>query len=75
VQINLFNNKLALLVLLTGFVGSDVGPPYQGLAAFAEDVRDGVQACYKDAVFDTACCYVYALIEEVGSSMSTMKAL
>jgi hypothetical protein len=44
-QINLFNDKLALLVLLARFVSLGVGPSYESLASFAGDVADGVQAC------------------------------
>ena len=43
-QIDFFDNELPLLVLLGWFVGLGVGPSDEGLASFAEDVGDGVEA-------------------------------
>jgi hypothetical protein len=43
VKINLFNNELALLVLLAGFKGPKIRPAHHVLAALAENVADCMQ--------------------------------
>jgi len=67
-QIDFLDDEFSLLVLLTGFIGLDVGPTDAVIAAFAEDVRDGVEAGDEWAVFGGTGANVYALVEEVGSS-------
>eukprot|EP00569_Conticribra_weissflogii_P009152 CAMPEP_0171359700 /NCGR_PEP_ID=MMETSP0879-20121228/768_1 /TAXON_ID=67004 /ORGANISM="Thalassiosira weissflogii, Strain CCMP1336" /LENGTH=337 /DNA_ID=CAMNT_0011865897 /DNA_START=504 /DNA_END=1514 /DNA_ORIENTATION=+ len=74
-QIDFLDDEFSLLVLLTGFIGLDVGPTDAVIAAFAEDVRDGVEAGDEWAVFGGTGANVYALVEEVGSSMTPMKSL
>lgn len=46
VKIDLFNNKLALLVLLAGLKGPKIRPAYHVLAALAENIAYYVQSSH-----------------------------
>lgn len=67
-QVNLLNDELPLLVLLTILVGLRVRPSDEGATALAGYVRDGVQACDEDSVLGGAGGDVDALVEEVRPS-------
>jgi hypothetical protein len=49
-QVNLFNDEFAFLVLLTWFIGLGVGPSYESLASLAGDVTYGVQTSDEESV-------------------------
>mmetsp|Transcript_469 Transcript_469/g.715 ORF Transcript_469/g.715 Transcript_469/m.715 type:complete len:214 (-) Transcript_469:200-841(-) len=72
-QINLFNDKFSLLILLTGFVGFGVSPTDHGFASIAKNVTNAVHSCDEKTVLRWARCDVYALVEQIRSSMSSMK--
>jgi hypothetical protein len=62
-QVYLFDDEFALLVLLTWFIGLGVGPSYESLASFAGDVTYCVQTSDEESVFGLRENNVDALIK------------
>lgn len=67
-QIDLFNDELALLVFLARFVGSGVGPSHHGLATFAKDVVHAVQTSDEHPVLGRTDDDVDAVIKQISST-------
>jgi hypothetical protein len=51
VEIDLFYNELAFLVLLIRFVGLEVRPTHQGLTTLAKDITNSMEARDESALF------------------------
>lgn len=75
VKIDLFNDKLALLVLLTRRVRLLVRPAHIVRAALAKDITNAVQASNEQAVFGWPNRHIDTLIKEISTSMLSVKAL
>jgi hypothetical protein len=62
-KINLFNNKLAFLVLLTRLVGSEVGPADNALASFAVNVTNCMKSSHETPLFASTTSNIHTLIK------------
>jgi len=69
------NNKFSFLIFLTAFKGMFIFPPERGFAVFTVDVRDRMQASEKDPLLRGAAAHIHHRIEEVGSSLTSLKRL
>lgn len=68
-----FDDELALFVLLTGLKGAFVLPSQRSLAAFAEDVGDGVETRQQQPLLRGTASHVDDRIEEVGAALTTLE--
>lgn len=70
---NLFNDELALFVLLRWFVCFGISPTYECAASFAEDVTDTVKARDESSIFCRTNVYIDTHVKEVSSSYRSME--
>jgi hypothetical protein len=75
VEVNFLDDKLAFLVLLAALVSLFVSPTNKGFASLTEKIRNAVQACYEKSILGRANINIDALIKEICSSVSSVKAL
>jgi hypothetical protein len=62
-EVNLLDDELAFLVLLTALVGLVVRPTHESFASLTKKVRNTVQARYEQPVFRRTEINVHALIK------------
>ena len=67
-----FDDKFALLILLTGLESPLVFPPQRRFAAFAENVGDRVKPCQQQTLLRGAASNVHYGIEEVGAALASL---
>jgi hypothetical protein len=67
-EVDLLNYEFSLLVLLTGFVCTGIGPSHQVFAPLAKYVAHAVEASYEQPVFGRTDGHIDAVVEEVGTS-------
>lgn len=67
-QVDLLNYELSLLVLLTGFVSTGIGPTHQIFAPLAKNIAHTVEARYEQPVFGRTDGHIDAVVKEVGTS-------
>ena len=70
---NLFDNKLAFLVLLTRFKGALIHPSDQAIASLAVQITHRVQARNQHAVLGWPERDIDTRVKQKGSTVSTMK--
>lgn len=74
-QVDLFDNELSLLVLLTVFVCPGIRPSNHFLTPLAKDIIDTVKASHQEPIFHGTNSYVHTVVKEVGTSVTSMKTL
>ena len=74
-KIDLFHNELPFLVLLRELIGFRVGPSNQGLATFAKNITDAVEAGHQSAILGRPDIDIDTVFKQISSSMTTMTAL
>lgn len=74
-KIDFFHNEFPLFVLLAGFICLCIRPSYQFLAPLANDIIDTMETSHQHAVLGRPDLDVHAVVEEVCSPVSSMKAL
>jgi hypothetical protein len=74
-QVNLFHNKLALLVLLARFIRPLVGPPHQSIATSAKDITHAVQTRHETSILGGSDGHIDTVIQEISAAVATVKAL
>ena len=75
VEIDLFDDKFALLVLLARFVCPGICPTHHCLASLAKYVAHTVQSSDQQTILRWTNCNVNALIKEVGATVTAVEAL
>lgn len=69
------NDKLPLLVLLTKLKSLLIFPAQRGVAVLTVDVSDSVKASQQQPLLGRATTHVHHRVEEVGTSLATLKRL
>ena len=67
-----FDDELALFVLLAGLEGALVLPAKRGLAAFAEDIGDRVEASQEETLLRRTASNVDHRVKEVGTALTSL---